>query len=110
MLDRLKIALVDSFAGAIALGLLFAEAIQRLAYIFSEPVTQWLVQRFREQQLNRNSAVYQVPPRFPFEMAIPQLFTAFFLLGASYLLLRWLYFPPAEKQEYDQPPEPEEDA
>jgi hypothetical protein len=108
MLDRLKIALVDSYAGAIALGFLFAEGIQRVAYIFSEPVTQWLMQRFREQQNSRYPAIYQVPPRFPFEMAIPQLFTALFLLGASYVLLRWLYFPAGEKQE--QTPEPEEGA
>jgi hypothetical protein len=102
MLDRLKIALVDSFAGAIAIGFLFAEGIQRVAYIFSEPVTQWLLQRFREQQFSRNVFAYQGGPRFPFEMAIPQLFTALFLLGASYVLLRWLYFPPTEKQDQDR--------
>jgi hypothetical protein len=108
MLDRLKTALVDSFAGAIAIGLLFAEGIQRVAYIFSEPVTRWLLQRFSEQQFGRNTPAYQLPPRFPFEMAIPQLFTALFLLGASYGLLRWLYFPPTVKQDQDQTPEPEE--
>jgi hypothetical protein len=107
MLDRLKPALVDSFAGAIAIGLLLAEGIQRVAYIFSEPVTQWLLERFREQQFSRNVAA--IPPRLPFEMAIPQLFTAFFLLGASYVLLRWLYFPRREKQDQDRALEPGED-
>jgi hypothetical protein len=43
-------------------------------------------------------------------MAIPDLFTALFCLGASYVLLRWLYFPPTEKQDRDQTPEPEEEA
>jgi hypothetical protein len=104
MLDRLKTALVDSFAGTIALGVLLAEGIQRVAFIFSEPVTRWLLARFQEQQMGRNSVAYQVPPRFPFEMAIPQLFTALFLLCASYVLLRWLYFPPAEKQNQAETP------
>jgi hypothetical protein len=110
MLDRLKTALVDSFVGAIALGVLLAEAIQRVAYIFFEPLTRWLLQRFSEQQFGRNAGAYQVPPRFPFEMAIPQLFTALFLLGASYVLLRWLYFPAAEKRDQDQAPPPEDEA
>jgi hypothetical protein len=110
MLDRFKTALVDSFAGAIVLGILVAEGIQRVAYIFSEPVIRWLLQRFQEQQISRNSVVYQFPPRFPFEMAIPELFTALFLLGASYVLLRWLYFPPAEKQDQEETPEPEQGA
>jgi len=109
MLDRLKIALVDSFAGAIAIGFLFAEGIQRVAYIFSEPVIRWLLQW---SQMHRNSQFpvpyqYQGPPRFPLEMAIPQLFTALFLLGASYILLRWLYFPPPEIQAQNEPPEQE---
>lgn len=108
MLDRLRAALVDSFAGAIALGFLFAEGIQRMAYIFADPVTRWLLQRFQEQQNGRYSSLFTSPPRFPFEMAIPQLFTALFLLTASYVLLRWLYFPPEDKQDPDV--EPEEDA
>ncbi len=110
MLDRMKTALVDSFAGAIALGVLFSEGIQRIAYIFVDPVNRWLLQRFQQQQNSGGSVVYQVPQRFPFEFAIPQLFTALFLLVASYVLLRWLYFPPTPEQDQGQPPEPDEDA
>jgi hypothetical protein len=107
MLDRLKTALVDSFAGAIALGLLFAGGIQSIASIFSEPVTRWILERIQQQQYARYPNPYASPPPFPFEMAIPHLFTALFLLGASYVLLRWLYFPPEEKQDLDLAPEPE---
>jgi len=87
-----------------------SEGISRIAYIFADPVTRWLLQRFQEQQNSRYPNFYSTPPRFPFEMAIPDLFTALFCLGASYVLLRWLYFPPTEKQDRDQTPEPEEEA
>jgi hypothetical protein len=110
MLDRLRTALVDSFAGAIALGLLFAEGIQRIAYIFADPVTRWLLQRLQEQQNSRYSNLFAAPPRFPIELAIPDVFTALFLLAAAYALLRWLYFPPAEKQDRDRVTEPEQGA
>jgi len=108
MLDRLKTALVESYVGAIALGFLFAEGIQRVAYIFADPATRWMLERFQQHQNNRYPGIFNEPPRFPFELAIPQLFTALFLLAVAIAMLRWLYFPEADKQH--EAAEPEEDA
>jgi predicted Kef-type K+ transport protein len=110
MLDRLKTALVESFAGAIAIGFLLSEGIMRVAYIFSEPVTRWILERIQQEQNSRDPNSFAALPRFPFEMAIPELFTALFLLVMAFVLLRWLYLPPAEKQDQDQTPEPEQGA
>lgn len=98
MLERLKTALVDSFVGAIAIGLLFAEGIQRVAYTFSEPMTRWLMER-TQQQSGRLSGSFLPQPKFPIEIAIPYLFAALFLLAVAFVMLRWLYFPAAKEQD-----------
>jgi len=99
MLERLKTALVDSYVGAIALGLLFSQGIERVGSIFADPVTRWLM--MRQQQNGRLPYLNLPQPRFPFELAIPGLFTALFFLVTAFVLLRWLYFPAAEKPEQE---------
>ena len=97
MLSRLKTALVESFAGAIAIGFLIAQGIQRMAYVVSDPLTRWIAARIQGEEaarIWRNT----VPQRFTFELALPQLFVALFLLSMAFVLVRWLYFPAGDQE------------
>ena len=109
-LAGMRTALVDSFVGAIATGWLFAEGIGHFASIFTMPLTTWLQQRMLYQLNRASSPIFPDHPHFPVELAIPQLLSSLLLLLIAYGMLRWLYFPPVEKQEQDQMPEPEEGA
>lgn len=96
MLERLKTALVDSFVGAIAVGWLCAEGVFSFVSAFTTPISTW----FQEGLLQfRGNSVFKPPIRFPFELAIPPLAMSALLLMIAFLLLRWLYFPAAEKPE-----------
>ena len=46
MFGRLKTALVESFVGAIALGLIFAQAVLHLISAITAPVNEWEQQQF----------------------------------------------------------------
>lgn len=90
MLERLRKALVESFAGTIALGWLFAQGILHFAYIFSAPVAGWLTRREYHGIAERGA----ISTSFSLQDALPELVRSFSLLAVAYLLLRWLYYRP----------------
>ena len=96
MFDRLKMVLVETFIGAIALGYLFAEAILFFVNIFTASLAVWVA---------RNSP----PPNpFPLEAALRPAVAFVVLLLVWFVLLRWLYFTPVKKEQ--PAPNPEEAA
>ncbi len=106
MLERLKIALVQSYVGAIAIGLTLSSGISQVARLAVNPVTVWQQQR----QYGDNYPI-GLPRPAPFASALPQLLMAVLLLLVAYGLLRWLYYPRAEEQDrrQDQASEPAQD-
>jgi len=88
MIDRLKRALVDSFVGAIALGYLLASAIIHSSNIFAAPVGRWIARKQYQAMLPGAT----LPQRLSAQEALPELIRFCLLIGAWYLLLRWLYF------------------
>ncbi|HEV2484411.1 MAG TPA: hypothetical protein VGT08_02675 [Terracidiphilus sp.] len=105
MLERVKTALVDSFVGAIAIGLLLSQGISQIVRVAVNPITVWLQQR----QYSENYSV-GAPRAALIESILAQLLVSVFLLLIVYVLLRWLYFPHVEKQDQDVSPEPEQSA
>ena len=88
MFSRLKRSLVESYVGALALGLIFAYATLDFVSIFTASVTYWVARtEYRTATMHDSSNVW-LQPSLPYLLASPALF----LLG--YLLLRWLYFTP----------------
>jgi len=108
MLERLRSALVKSYVGAIAIGWLVAQGFTDVSSIFAAPLTAWITQRLSSE----DSGIFRVPhnPAVPYWMAVPPLIRAVLLLLIAFLLLRWLYFEPAQKQISAQLPEPDEKA
>ena len=94
MFNRLRKTLVKSYVGAIALGWLFAQGILHFAYIFSAPVTGWLMRREYRGLAERATA----GPGFSLQDALPELIRSIALLLVSYVLLRWLYYKPLEEE------------
>jgi hypothetical protein len=94
MFERLKNALVESFAGAIALGWIFAQGILHFAYVFSAPLTGWLMRREYHGLMEHTAA----PTGFSLQDALPELVKSFSLLLVGYFLLRWLYYGPWRRQ------------
>lgn len=94
MLKRLKLVLVNSFVGAIAIGWVFAQGVLHFAYVFSAPVADWLTRREYQGIADRAD----ISTAFSLQVALPELVRSFSLLLAAYLLLRWLYFKPIEPQ------------
>lgn len=92
MLRRLKLALVESYVGAIAVGWLLAQGIMHFASIFTAPLTDWFARKEYWELTNRPG----ISRGFPFESALPELAKSVSLLFFFYLLLRWLYFRPVE--------------
>lgn len=101
MVDRMKKALIDSFVGAIAVAWLFAEGIMSLVASFTAPLSNWLIERMRWQQSPAFSRAFENQPPFPFAMAIPQLIAAVLFLVVAYLLFRWLFLAPCEKERLE---------
>jgi nitric oxide reductase large subunit len=105
MLERVKTALVDSFVGAIAIGMLLSQGISQIVRVAVNPLTVWLLKR----QYSENYPV-SASRAGTLESMLPQLLMSVFLLLIAYGLLRWLYFPHAEKQDQDAVPEPDQSA
>ncbi len=100
MFERLKKSLVESFVGAIGLGWLFAQGIMHFAYMFSAPVAGWIMRREYRGLTDRVTA----PAGFSFQDALPELARSVSLLVVGYILLRWLYFKPINKEIPEQNP------
>lgn len=100
MLKRLKQAIVESFVGAIALGWLLAQAILRFVGIFTSPVAGWIT-RSQYRQFTQAS-LSSTAGGFSFKEALPDAIIFTVLLLVWYILLRWLYFKPVQKQTTPQ--------
>lgn len=101
MFPRLKKALVDSFVGAIAVGFLFAEGAQQIMSIFTAPFASWIELKEMHWLLPQSTP----EPALLFRSSLPHLAQALFLLAMSWVLLRWLYYPPRKNQEQGRAPE-----
>lgn len=104
MFKRLRRTLVESYIGAIALGWLFAQGIMHFALIFISPVAGW-VARYEYRQIPDGLPTLA---NFPFQDALLESVRSFFLLLVWYVLVRWLYFKPLEKEATEPAPEPEQ--
>ena len=106
MLEQVKSALVDSFVGAIAVGLLLFSGISQMLGAVINPITVWLLQR----QYPENYPAGLPRPMPTLGSMLPELIRAALLLLIAYALLRWLYFPAPEKQDQDAASESGQDA
>src|SRR5215468_2788570 len=87
MLDRVRRSLVDSYIGAIALGLLMAELVSHLVNIFEVPIASWIVRNLHPEFY----AGKGLGTAFSLRESVPDL-TKFVLKLVIWLLcLRWLY-------------------
>lgn len=106
MFDRLKKSLVESYVGAIALGWLFAQSVVHFAYIFSAPLTTWIMRdEFRGYADHVSSSVGLSLKQGLLELA---RFVSLFLVW--YVLQRWLYFKPLKVAASDLTQNPPQSA
>jgi hypothetical protein len=94
MFERLKQVLVQSFVGAIALGLLLSTTIGHLVAGLTGPITNWLLQ-------NQYRGSRPMASWFPLQNAVSELIKFVVLLVIWYLLLTWLYMEPVRKESDD---------
>ncbi len=99
MLDRLKKALIESYIGTIALGLVFSEAVRHFIGILAVPLFRW------ESRMWFKNSVLDSSPRFSLRDGLSELVQAVLFFVIGYLLLRWLYYPRAAKDETQSPSE-----
>ena len=92
MLERLRTALVDSYAGAIAVGWLVAEGLISATRIVTQPIEMWA----EWSELARPGIDFQSSRTFPWQASLPPLISAVLLLLAACGLLRWLYWTAPE--------------
>lgn len=102
MLERMKSALVDSYVGAILVGWLFAEGIERLLTSIVTPLTEWGVERILQQLSPGTFGILGSPARYPTEFTVSQLITGALILLIAFYLLHWLYFPATENRDQEQ--------
>ncbi len=92
MFRRLRKALVQSFVGAIGVGLVLAYGISAFGTAISAPFWNWVASK----EYCGNSNAPQMTAGFPFKTAVPGLVQCFLLLLVGYVLLRWLYYKPID--------------
>jgi predicted Kef-type K+ transport protein len=95
MLERLKLALVNSYVGAIAVGWLAAQALTDVTSIIVAPVSAWVARRLS----SGDTSFFRIPPSpsFPYWLAVPPLIRSTLLLLIAFFLIRWLYIEPVER-------------
>lgn len=94
MFERARIALVESYVGVILVGWLLAEGMVHVAGILTAPIFSWVTQR----EFRTITPFSHAARPFPFQAALPDVIGAALLLLIGYGLLRWLYFPRAERE------------
>jgi hypothetical protein len=97
MLNSLKAVLVSSFVGTIAIGWIFAQAMLHFAYVFSAPITSWLVRREYRNFMDRPGAIRGIS----LQDSVPELVKSLALALLGYLLLRWLYISPLVQEKLE---------
>jgi hypothetical protein len=103
VLKRFKRTLVETYVGAIALGYLLAQDVLRLANIFAWPLEDWTTQKQAPEVMHGASA-HAVLLRDALTQSAA--FLLLFLLW--YILFRWLYLKPSERNEPEPTPSPEQ--
>src|SRR5256885_4888493 len=88
MLERLRITLVKTYIGALALGSLLAQTVTHFINIFVMPIAGWVSRRQYRGFTDHPMAV----PGFTLEEAIPELLRFICYLLIWFGLVRWLYF------------------
>lgn len=97
MFERLRQVLVESYVGAIGLGLLFAQSVGHFATVIYIRTNNWLVTGPYRQH-------FPMPTGFRDQSILPELVRGLFLLIVFGLLLYWLYFPLREQREQTELP------
>ena len=90
-MNKLKAALVESFVGTVALGWMFALAIEHFANAFAAPWRVWATQRVFSSGLRPATNLH-----FSLQDCAADLIVAALLVLIGLALLRWLYFKPTE--------------
>jgi hypothetical protein len=85
---------VESYVGAIGLGWLFAQGILHFAFVFTGPLAGFMSRSEYFGLTGRAPA----SPGFLLKDAMLELARSTSLLLLGYVLLRWLYFKPLEKE------------
>jgi len=92
----MKRSLVENYIGAIALGILLADAILEFVGIFVTPVASWATRKTLQSIVSVSGEAHPLAPRaFPFRDALPPLCRFVLLFGIWCLLFLWLYARPA---------------
>jgi len=94
MIRRVKQAVVESYIGAIALGYLLAQVVWHFVDVFAAPLAFWASSKEIGQMTGRSNPA----PYIGYRDAIPEMIRFVLLLLVWWVLLRWLYFKPAEGQ------------
>lgn len=94
MLDRMRTALVESYVGVIVVGWLLADGLVRFTGIFSSPILSWETRRAFASMTPSVAG----PQPFAFQVSLPDVIASALLLLIGYGLLRWLYYPRAERE------------
>jgi hypothetical protein len=103
MLERLKRTLVETYIGAIALGYLLAQAVLQFANTFASPLQLWATQNELAGIAPGNSR-----PNGILLYTLGHFADFLALLLVWYLLFRWLYFKPFQKEEPEPAANPEQ--
>lgn len=90
-MNKVKSALVESFVGTVALGWVFATAIEHFANAFAAPWRVWTTRRIFSSGLRPATNL-----NFSLLDGAPDLIVALLLVLIGLVLLHWLYFKPTE--------------
>ncbi|MGH9638792.1 MAG: hypothetical protein ACRD4R_09910 [Candidatus Acidiferrales bacterium] len=100
MFRRLKRALVESYIGAIALGILLADVILNFVAIFVAPMESWTSQKTLRSIMLSSSALHSMASQaLPLRDSLPPLGRFVLLLAIWCLLFFWLYAKPPKSTE-----------
>ena len=103
MFERLKMALVKSFVGAIGLGYLLAQCVLHFVGIFASPIAAWISRNDYRAIMPNGAALAGLS----FKDALPDLSRFVVLSLVWYLLMRWLYFTHPRTAASEPAPSPE---
>lgn len=104
MMERVKTALITSYAGTILTGWILANGVMSVISIIMLPILQVLDRSYNQQSALGTSSFRLFDPT---QLALGAL-RAVLILAAGLLLLRWLYMPPKVPdgliEEDEEPP------
>jgi hypothetical protein len=93
MFKAIKRNLVQSYVGAVGLGSLLAQCVTHFVNIFVMPIASFVSHREWDSVVQHSGH-----DGFSLAPALPELIRFSVLLLVFYVLLRWLYYAPVERQ------------